>query len=437
MRLSSCLALASASTCNTKTEHTCYTQACPGGLGATQCFLGQCTCMDGTCADDDGICRPGIADFCTQDTGGTCAHASCENFRGPTDCYNGKCFCKKGYCADTTGVCQPSGKGVVEKWSNELNGGTDFTCKHNTGGSCLFNKCLAGRGPTTCSFASCTCAPGTCSDDQGICHSVIIPNACSRETGGTCAHNPCDAYRGPTECSGDKQCLCKSGFCADSSGVCKPSGESVYDEAGSVVGGDKAAALLAEIAPPAVESETLNNGVAPLVVAALVAMAAGAKWKLENKKRPSAVFMADTVKQVAGASSLFMINQAASAQMMAAVGGSQCSWFAMMSAVDCTVGLGMLLGVAAFAKSVVQTTDGSRVLPQTVAWVAAVCATKMITVYAMGRGVDVVMPSVIGISNVVAGAMVIMGVVVPVVGCERAVRAPKYQAMVTEPLLHG
>mmetsp|Transcript_51581 Transcript_51581/g.159823 ORF Transcript_51581/g.159823 Transcript_51581/m.159823 type:complete len:236 (-) Transcript_51581:139-846(-) len=129
---------------------------------------------------------------CDQDTSGSCMVRSCAASRGPATCSWGSCKCPTGWCSQH-GRCFA----------------TPTACSSDPGGNCT--SVLDCHGKTMCMAGKCVCAPGHCAMN-GKCWPTT-------DTNGTCFVLGCDISRGPTRCFHGK-CLCQDGYVAEA-GVCK------------------------------------------------------------------------------------------------------------------------------------------------------------------------------------------------------------------------
>jgi len=207
--------------CNLGTDARCVLQDCPTGLGPSDCVLGGCRCPTGTCSES-GRCSPHTTTNHSRNTRGTCAHFGCFAFRGPATCENGECICKEGYSADSAGVCRSDSleRDTVVDLPPLLAKSANWKDRF-THVQCITAGCPVGLGASSCVLGMCVCAEGTQTDGSMVCRPTIDLSACPKATGGTCKTTQCFDWRGAAECTPSKQCVCKDGFCADSTGVCR------------------------------------------------------------------------------------------------------------------------------------------------------------------------------------------------------------------------
>jgi len=139
-----------------------------------------------------GLHRKASNASCTRSTNGSCFFSNCDASLGPTTCSWGSCKCATGWCSQH-GRCFA----------------TPTACSSDPGGNCT--SVLDCHGKTMCMAGKCVCAPGHCAMN-GKCWPTT-------DTNGTCFLMDCDSSRGPTRCFQGK-CLCQDGYVAEA-GVCK------------------------------------------------------------------------------------------------------------------------------------------------------------------------------------------------------------------------
>ncbi|MCA9557045.1 MAG: hypothetical protein KC583_00665, partial [Myxococcales bacterium] len=219
---------------------------CGGPCG--KCLDVQCTnlqgnpvdtdCASGFCQPSTGLCRPascdnGVLDGLTEDEidcGGLCG--ACDD--SPCDNQNNDTSCASGFCQASTGLCRPAFCGSGTQNGDETGVDCGGSC-----GACNDQACANGQGGAEDTL----CASGYCQPNNNVCKDAHCGNdqidAGEQEAGIDCGPaSDCGSCQGVAcQANGD----CETGFCEQSTGVCRPfhcsDGQQNNGETGTDCGG--------------------------------------------------------------------------------------------------------------------------------------------------------------------------------------------------------